>query len=96
MIAADRHGTSRHTIRFVGDCIRGQFVIRTSCRGKRFVLILREEGSFILELQIHGMLNGGGLVMIESLRPGNRSTEVHGFSIGDIKLCRQANVTVLP
>jgi len=71
-VASDRHLAVLHEVELAGNLIRRQFVVAGGFRGQRFVLILGEEGGFVLALQVHRVLDRGQLVVVEPFGSGDR------------------------
>jgi hypothetical protein len=88
VVAADRHHATLHAIDLLGHLVRSEFVFLSGVFRQRLVLVLGEERGLVLQLQVHRVLDGRDLVVVETFVPGDHRPVVHRFPVLAVKLGR--------
>jgi hypothetical protein len=82
--AADGHFPAGITVDLGGNLIGGQQILIGQVLGQGFVLVLGEERRLApIEPQVEGVLDGGQLIGMMPLRPGDDRTFIRTKSISD-------------
>ena len=84
------------SVDFTGDFINREHDIIAHIFRQRFILIFTHKCRFILELQIHSVLQSRDLIIIEPSLPLNNCSFIHFFPVFCIKICCRLEIAISP
>jgi hypothetical protein len=77
---SDRHVATDVSVQLRGYLVGRQHLLAFSL-DDRLVLVFREERGLIAQLQVHGVLDRGQLVLVVALRPGDHGPGIHLLAV---------------
>lgn len=87
VLALHRHLAAAAAVGLAGDVVGVERLGLARLLDQRLVLILSPESGLILEIQIHGMLDGTDLVRVMALGPGHHGPLIHFLAMLSVE-CR--------